>query len=226
MRNTLVLLCVLPAVAGTAVQPRAQTAPPAPSETQAALVRTFDRDRPGGPPDGFTLVATRQPAPGAWVVRRDAAGQHLVHEADSPVQPGFSLAVAVPADHRNVVVSARVKLTGGDRSAGLVWRFRDARNYYAATLDLARHELALVRVVQGNRIRLGREDDLELDAAAWHTLKVIHEDSEIRVYLGGIRVLAQRDRTFRAGAAGLWASSGTTAAFDDFRVQPVRERER
>jgi len=191
-----------------------------------STTRTFEAEKVNTPPDGLTLASTRQPTPGVWVVRRDASGQHLVHEADVPAQPGFSLAIAASPSYRDVNVSARLKLTGGDRSAGVVWRYQDAQNYYVATLDLARHELALFRVVQGNRVRLDREDDLELDAAAWHTLKVRHDGSEIRVYLGGIRVFEQDDRTFRSGGTGLWASSGTTVAFDDVRVEPEKERTR
>ena len=78
--------------------------------------------------------------------------------------------------------------------AGLVWKYQDPLNHYSAQLDLAKQELAMYRVVNGNRIRIEREDDLELDPDAWHSLKIFHERGEIRVYLGGIRVLSERDR--------------------------------
>ena len=80
------------------------------------------------------------------------------------------------------------------RTAGLVWKYQDRLNHYSAQLDLAKQELAVYRVVNGNRIRLEREDDLELDPDAWHSLKIFQERGEIRVYLGGIRVFSERDR--------------------------------
>ena len=38
--------------------------------TQTAIVFGFDQDKAGTPPAGFTFAAMRQPAPGAWLVRR------------------------------------------------------------------------------------------------------------------------------------------------------------
>jgi hypothetical protein len=119
-----------------------------------------------------------------------------------------------------VAISVRLRLTSGERSGGLVWRAQDAENYYLARLDLTRQDLGVYRVVNGNRARIEGEDDLELDPDAWHALKVIDEGSEgIRVYLGGIRVLRARDRTFREpGATGLWCTGDSVAHFDDLRV--------
>ena len=110
------------------------------------------------------------------------------------------MAVLDTDQRRNVSVSARVRFAGGQRSGGIVWRVQDAENYYLARLDLDRQDIGLYRVAGGNRTRIEGEDDLELDTAAWHTLRVVQEEENIRVYLGGIRVLRARDRTF--GQAG------------------------
>jgi hypothetical protein len=93
-------------------------------------------------------------------------------------------------------------------------------NHYSAQLDLAKQELAMYRVVNGNRIRLERENDLELDPDAWHSLKIFQERGEIRVYLGGIRVFSERDRVPRASASvGLWTGGDSSIMFDDFRIE-------
>ena len=63
----------------------------------------------------------------------------------------------------DVSVSARVRLAGGQRSGGIVWRVQDAENYYLARLDLDRQDIGLYRVAGGNRTRIEGEDDLELD---------------------------------------------------------------
>jgi hypothetical protein len=92
-------------------------------------------------------------------------------------------------------------------------------------LDLVRQELAIYRVSSGNRIRLEREDDLELDPEAWHSLRILQEDGQIRVYLGGIRVFSERDRQPRGAASvGLWTSGDTTVMFDDFRVEDETDK--
>jgi hypothetical protein len=126
--------------------------------------------------------------------------------------------------YQDVQVSVRLKATGGGRMAGLVWKYRDPLNHYSAQLDLAKQELAVYRVVNGNRIRLEREDGLELDPDAWHSLKVFQERGEIRVYLGGIRVFRERDRLPRARArVGVWAGGDSTVMFDDFRIEDETE---
>jgi hypothetical protein len=190
---------------------------------QARLHLTFDEERAGSAPAGFTLAAMRQPAAGNWLVRRTGANGYLAHDAgparDAP--EGFALAIAPVAAMRDVVISVRLRLAGGSLAGGLVWRYQDEHNHYQILLDLAHRELAMYRVVAGNRIKVEREDGLELDAA-WHTLKIVHDRSEVRVSLGGIRVFEDDDRTFGAGRVGVIASGGADVWFDDLRVGPER----
>ena len=120
----------------------------------------------------------------------------------------------------DVRASVRVKLVDGRRSAGLVWRYQDPENYYLAWLDLGEQRVGAYRFTRGNRIRIRSEDDLELDPNAWHALKVAHEGGTIKIYLGGIKVVDVRDRTFREpGGVGLWSTGDSVAYFDDFRVE-------
>ena len=190
-------------------------------------VQTFDTDPSGQPPPGFTFAAMRQAAPGAFVVRRAGANGHVVHTAD-PAATGFSIAIAPGDPLGDLMVSVRLRLSGGGRAGGVVWRYVDARNYYAAVLDLSRSELSLFRVVNGNMIEIEEENDLELDVNAWHVLKVVHEDEEVRVSLGGIRVFTdderRHSRLLPEGRAGLFAAGGSEVWFDDLRIVPDRKR--
>jgi hypothetical protein len=184
------------------------------------LVRTFEDDKVGAPPAGFVTAAGRDAAADRWTVSREGKGRVLLHQGHASPSDGFALAIVSAAQYQDVEISVRIKATGGSRSAGLVWKFQDPLNHYAVQLDLTKQEAAMYRVSGGNRIRLEREDDLELDPDAWHSLKVVQEDSEIRVYLGGIRVFTERDRSIRARAGvGLWTAGDATVMFDDFRVE-------
>lgn len=190
-------------------------------------VRTFDDDASGAPPPGFTFATARQQAAGRWLVRADGSNHYLTHLADPAASGGFSLAVLDTPHPAQMRASVRLKLPDGERVGGLVWRYQDAENFYLAALDLNVQELALYRVVRGNRIRLDEEDDLELDAMAWHSVRVVHDEDDIRVSLGGIGVMRARDRTFTTGGrAGVWSGGGATAWFDDFRVEPEEDRRR
>ena len=188
--------------------------------------RAFETDPVGRPPAGFTLHVARQPSAPRWVVRREGANGFLAHDGDPGGHAGFTMAVLDTEQRRNVSVSARVRFAGGQRSGGVVWRVQDAENYYLARLDLDRQDIGLYRVAAGNRTRIDGEDDLELDTTAWHTLRVVQEDENIRVYIGGIRVLRARDRTFvKPGAVGLWCTGDALAQFDDLRLTTPEDKD-
>jgi hypothetical protein len=194
---------------------------------QALVVQTFDDDAAGKPPPGFSLAAGRQASADRWVVRREAAASVLAHLGEPGPPDAFAVAIHQGEPIAEADMSVRLKATAGSRTGGLVWRYQDPLNHYAAILNLEQQELAIYRVVRGNRIRLEREDDLELDRDAWHTLRVVQDSDSIRVYLGGIRVLGDRDRTFSApGAFGVWAAGDSDIAFDDLRAAPRVERKR
>ena len=187
----------------------------------------FDEDALGAAPSGFVFAIARQQAPARWLVRGDAADHYVTHVADASSAGGFSLAVLDAPQPTQIRASVRLKLIDGEQLGGIVWRYQDPENFYLAALDLRLQELALYRVSRGNRIRLDDEDELELDAAAWHSIRVVQDDDDIRVSLGGISVIRARDRTVNAGGrVGIWAGGGATAWFDDLRSEPELDRDR
>ena len=193
-------------------------------EAQTVLSRNFDADKPGGLPPGFVLAVFRAADPGQWVVRGQGSQHYVVH-AGAPGARGYSVALVdgTLADYQ--VASVRLRLAGGGRAGGLVWRYRDPQNFYMAELNLVDRDMAVYRVQAGNRIRIEFEDDLELDVNAWHSLKVTHDGPEVSVSLGGIRVFEdtdRRNRTAPAGTVGLLASVDSEVWFDDLRVDRRR----
>lgn len=192
-----------------------------------AILRTFDEDKIGAPPAGFALAAGRDAAADGWTVKREGNARVLLHEGKPSPVDSFAVAIFSGAQYQDVQVSVRIKATGGSRTAGLVWKYQDPLNHYSAHLDLVRQELVMYRVANGNRIRLDREDDLELDPDAWHSLKIFQERGLIRVYLGGIRVFGERDRAESPRASvGIWVGGDSTVMFDDFRIEDETTDER
>ena len=191
---------------------------------QQPTVFGFDQEKAGTPPAGFTFAAMRQPAPGAWLVRRAGTNGYLAHDPDIASQ-GYALAVLDNSPQGELVVSVRLRLAGGRRAGGILWHYVDNQHYYASILDLSRGEISLYRVASGNRSRIEFEDDLELDPEAWHTMKVSHTGRSTRVSLGGIRVFedTRRDKDGTgAGRVGLIAAGDADVWYDDFRIDLPR----
>ena len=190
--------------------------------------QTFDSERPDQPPAGFTFAAMRQSDAGRWLVQRHDTHTFLSHQAQSGAT-GYALAVENRPAPDDVSAAVRLRLVAGARVGGLVWRYQDDNNYYALLLDLHKSDLSIYRVASGVRIRLDVADELELDADAWHSLKVSHIESHIRVSLGGVPVFAEEDRrAYRRGATagrvGLIATGDSETWFDDLHVEPKRGR--
>lgn len=197
------------------------------AQERPTVQRTFDGDPLGSPPPGFEFAEARDAAASRWIVQREGEETVLLHAGRSSSDSGLALAILREPTLRELTMSVRLKMRDGERAAGLVWRYQDRDNYYAVQLRLSDQSIGLYRMVRGNRIRMEYEDDLELDPSAWHTLRIRQGEERVRVYIGGIRVFEERDRTFRGpGAAGVWSSSNTTAQFDDLRIEPRSEQRR
>lgn len=193
-------------------------------QTPHVAVFGFDQDKAGAPPAGFTFAAMRQPAPGSWIVRRLGSNGYVAHAPDAASQ-GYALAVVDDVLPGDVTLAVRLRLAGGRRAGGVVWHYLDNQNYYACVLDLSRRELSMYRMAGGSRSRMEFEDDLELDADAWHSMKVWHNGRATRVSLGGIRVFehSRRDRDGAdAGRVGLIAAGDADVWFDDFSIDRPR----
>ena len=194
---------------------------------QLPAVVHFDDDKPGHPPQNFLLAAMRQPGSGQWLVQRQGPNGYLVHEADSTAK-GYALAIHTNAAALDVVASVRMRLAGGTKTGGLVWHYQDERNYVAAILDLAAREVSLYRMRAGNRVGVESQDGLELDAEAWHTMKIEHIGDETRVSLGGIRVFRddhhRREGAVADGRIGVIAGGNATVWFDDLTIDTPKRK--
>lgn len=182
----------------------------------------FDDAPIGRVPPGFTFTDAQS---AAWQVVREGAETVLAHTGQA--RTGTDLAAVQGTSLGNVVLSARLRFPNGAHAAGVAWRYRDAGNYYAVALDLRAQNVRIYRVVAGNRTRLEDEDDLELDPAAWHTVKVEDAGTRMRVWLDGVPVADTRDRSpHEPGSVGVWTSADATVWFDNLQAEPLAEPRR
>jgi hypothetical protein len=184
-----------------------------------ANVRNFDQDQPGQPPKGFTVVE------GTWRVYADedapSKPNTLGQDAASD-KPTYNLVLADEPRPKDLDLTVRMKSLSGDvdQGGGLVWRAKDAKNYYVCRFNPLEKNYRVYRVVDGKRTQL-LSADLEA-AAGWHLLRTTMKGDQIRCYMDDKELLTIQDATFpNAGKVGLWTKADAKTRFDDLSVGTV-----
>src|SRR5205823_5700455 len=151
-------------------------------------------------------------------------GFALAQTAESPGAM-FNLCVAEGTSFKDVEVSVAFKANAGkkDQGGGVVWRYRDANNYYIARMNPLEDNFRVYKVVGGKRSAPFQNADVKVPAGEWHTLAVKMAGDTIECSLDGKKYLGAKDDTFPgAGKVGLWTKADAQTSFDDFRVKEVK----
>lgn len=138
----------------------------------------------------------------------------------------YCWAVDRTAQIQNGFVEARIRPVSGseDQAGGLVWRFRDAGNYYVVRANALENNIVLYKTVNGKRSSLqikGRMFGYGVDAAVprgtWSTLRVDFSGTLFTVSWNSKQLFQVEDSTFTgAGAAGVWTKADSVTEFDNF----------
>ncbi|MEW6211384.1 MAG: hypothetical protein AB1631_23665, partial [Acidobacteriota bacterium] len=120
---------------------------------------SFDNDKVGSPPAGFSFALTGQGKPGVWIIVKDdsSAQKNVLAQTDAdPTGYRFPVAVYDGISARDVDVSVRFRAVSGqkDQAAGIVWRYRDKDNYYIARANALENNVVLYKVENGRRTDL------------------------------------------------------------------------
>lgn len=194
----------------------------------------FDNLKPGTFPPFWTEVATKPTDTPQWEVRRDvtAPSRPNVFAQVSGTGPNsdFGLAVFDKVICRDGDLSVKFKIAAGARrvkTAGIVWRYQDPRNYYLLDFSVDEKNMVLSRVENGQThpivVHGGKPGAVgvphDLGTGQWYVAKVIFRGNSIRVLFGNRQLFDAVDDSLAApGKTGLWIRGGTEASFDDFRI--------
>jgi len=185
--------------------------------------RDFEADAVGQPPAGFEFARTGGGAEGTWVVRTEKGADKnhvLVQESADTTDYRFPVAVLKEGVYTDVTLSVRARPLSGevDQGFGLVWRYKDANNYYITRCNADEDNCTIYHTVEGKR-RAFLNQSVKVAKNTWHTLKVEATGDHFVVWYDGNKVLDAKDETFKdAGKVGLWTKADSVIEFDDFTV--------
>lgn len=196
-------------------------------ETRSTLFLDFDGHETGRLPPGFSAATTGKGGSGEWLIRDESAGNKVLAQTSTD-KTGQRFPVCVYQDltARDVDVSVRFKPISGeeDQAAGIVWRYKDANNYYVVRANALENNAVLYKVENGKRSDLKPKGagilaygkNAEVPSGQWSALRVIARGSHFEVFLNGRKLFELEDATFPgAGRIGLWTKADSVTLFDD-----------
>ena len=193
---------------------------------QGPATWSFDDAKVGQLPIGWASAKTGEGSGSKWkVVEAERNGKTniaLAQVSTEGPRPLFNLCVLNGAKHLDVDLAVEVKAIKGeiDQGGGLVWRYRDANNYYITRWNPLETNFRVYHVVDGKRTQLANAD-ITLPPNQWHTVRAVHQGNHIQCYLDGMLLLDVMDETIKeAGAIGLWSKADAVTWFDNMKLQP------
>jgi hypothetical protein len=191
----------------------------------AAQSVDFDGDAVGAAPKGWTLTMTGKGTP-KWTVERDdtapSQGQVLRQSGTATYPLAFKDGPSI----KDGFVEVKFRAISGseDRAAGLVWRAKDANNYYVVRANALEDNVVLYKTVNGVRSALdivGRKGGygvkIAVPANQWHTLRVAFSGRRFKVTFNGAPLFEVEDAAFtEPGMVGLWTKADSVTSFSDF----------
>lgn len=177
----------------------------------------FDRIKTGAPPPGWTATQTGSGS-AKWSVEADATAPSKPNVLKQSGRATYPVCLKDDTSITNGYVEVKFKPISGseDQAAGLVWRAKDANNYYVARANALEENVTIYHTVNGRRTEKKRTS-MKVAAQQWHTLRVDFESAHFAVSLDGKKAIEWDDETFKdAGKVGLWTKADSVTLFDDF----------
>ncbi len=195
--------------------------------TSIALAETvnFDDLKTDAPPPGWTATQTGK-GEAKWVVVADDSAPSKPNVLKQSGEATFPVCIKNDTRLKDGFVEVKFKPVAGkeDQAGGVIWRCKDADNYYIARANATEDNVVLYKTVKGKRSSLdivGRKGGYgvkeKVASGQWHTLRVEFAGNKFTLYFNGKKLFDVEDTTFTdAGRVGVWTKADSVTLFDDF----------
>jgi len=193
----------------------------------AAVAQTvnFDHAEVGKLPSNWTGTKTGKGEP-KWAVVADGSAPSKPNVLQQSGEATYPVCIKEDTSVKDGFVEVKFKPVSGkeDQAGGVIWRCKDADNYYIARANALEDNVVLYRTVNGKRSSLdivGRKGGYgvkeKVASGQWHTLRVEFAGNKFTVVFNGKKLFDVEDDTFKdAGKVGLWTKADSVTLFDGF----------
>jgi hypothetical protein len=185
---------------------------------------TFESNQIGATPEGWTSTLTGSGDP-KWSIESDETAPSKSKVLKQSGRATYPLILKNDTSIKDGFVEMKFKAIAGsqDRAAGIVWRAKDAKNYYVTRANALEDNVVLYKTVDGVRSPLdivgrkgGYGTDVKVPSNTWHSLRVDFKGSRFGVFFNGKQLFEVEDSTFTdAGKVGLWTKADSVTLFDE-----------
>jgi hypothetical protein len=178
----------------------------------------------GEMPKGWTAAKTGQGSGSVWKVVEDKdapGGKALAQTSADGKGSFFSLCIAEDTNYIDFDATFSFKAVAGseDQGGGLLWRCKDADNYYIARFNPLEDNFRFYAVVGGKRSKPLADVKLEASADTWHTMRIVHKGDHIQCHIDGKPRIDVKDTTFpEGGKIGFWTKADAQTRFAQLQV--------
>jgi hypothetical protein len=180
-------------------------------------VVNFDNAPAGQPPAGWTATKTGSGNP-KWTIEKDDTAPSKPNVLKQSGVATYPVCLKNDTSVKDGFVEVKFKPVSGkeDQAGGVVWRAKDANNYYVARANALENNVTIYHTINGRRTEKKRMS-MPVASNAWHTLRVDFQNNHFTVTCDGRKAIEWDDETFKdAGNVGLWTKADSVTLFDDF----------
>jgi hypothetical protein len=189
--------------------------------TTLADAVNFDDLKTGAPPPGWTATKTGK-GDAKWEVVADDSAPSKPNVLKQSGVATYPVCIKDDTSLKDGFVEVKFKpVSGGeDQAGGVIWRCKDADNYYIARANALEDNVCIYYTIKGRRTEKKRINT-KVATGQWHTFRMDFKDNYFVVTFDGKKAFGWKDDTFKdAGKVGLWTKADSTTLFDDFSYGP------
>src|SRR5215471_10004488 len=177
----------------------------------------FDNLTPGASPPGWTATKTGSGNP-KWTIERDDSAPSKPNVLKQSGQATYPVCIKDDTSLKDGFVEVKFKPISGkeDQAGGVIWRAKDANNYYIARANALEDNVTIYHTINGRRTEKKRTNT-KVASNQWHALRVDFQNNHFTVTYDGKKAIEWDDATFpNAGKVGVWTKADSVTSFDDF----------
>ena len=187
--------------------------------TGIALADTvnFDDLKTGASPPSWTATKTGK-GDAKWEIVADSSAPSKPNVLKQSGEATYPVCFKDDTSLKDGFVEVKFKPVSGkeDQAGGIIWRAKDADNYYIARANALEDNVTIYHTIKGKRVSF-KNVNTPVKSGEWHTLRVDFSGNKFTVTFDGKQVIDATDDSFAdSGKVGVWTKADSVTLFDDF----------